>query len=72
MGNGPVQALLEIIAVIVLWGASMVMAEFGIEADFARRAVPAEQASPPAAEAPRKTPAACAGHAVRRTRIHEI
>lgn len=75
MGNGPVQALLEIIAAIVVWAASVVTAQLGIEADFTRptaHAAPAEPAPPPAADTPRETPAVAPGHDVRLRRIHVV
>lgn len=58
------QALLEIIAALVLWGASVVLAQFGVEADFARPVAPVSALARPdrhAAPGPRETPAACPG-----------
>jgi hypothetical protein len=75
MGSGPVRALLEIIAAIILWSASMVLAQFGVEADFTRptaHAAPVEQSPPPTAGEPRETPAAGPGPEVRRTGIHAV
>ena len=69
------QALLEIIAAIVLWGASVVLAQFGVEADFARPVAPAAapaRPDPHAAAAPKETPAACPEPRLRRTPIHLV
>lgn len=69
------QALLEIIASVIVWGASVVLAQFGIEADFARPVAPvvAPAATPRRAVVePREIPAACPGHDVRKSRIQAV
>ena len=69
------QALLEIIAAIVVWGASLVLTQFGVEADFTRPVAPASAPARPAPRAvarPPETPVACPGQGVKRTPMHLV
>ncbi len=69
------QALLDIMAAIVVWAASLALSQLGIDADFLRPGAhqpPAAHASPQTVGEPRETPASEPCPDAEKARIHGV